>query len=207
MLAPLDTATRQRKSLDGLWRFALDPRGEGREARWYDGLPAGALEMPVPSSYNDVFPDPALHDHVGDAWYETVVRVPPGWAQGRIVLRFGSATHRAVVWVDGTQVVEHEGGYTPFEADITELARPGEEHRVTVAVDNTLSWQSIPPGLIQDTPDGRKQIYFHDFFNYAGLHRTVWLYTTSRAYVRDVTVVTGLDGSTGSMRYDVDAVG
>jgi beta-glucuronidase len=42
--------------------------------------------------------------------------VPPGWAGERILLRFGSATHRAVVWVDGTQVCEHEGGYTPFEA-------------------------------------------------------------------------------------------
>ena len=207
MLAPRDTATRQRKSLDGLWRFAVDPGGAGREARWYDGLPAGALEMPVPSSYNDVFPDPAIHDHVGDAWYETVVRVPPGWAGNRIVLRFGSATHRAVVWVDGTQVVEHEGGYTPFEADISDLVQPGAEHRITVAVDNTLSWQSIPPGLVEDTPDGPKQIYFHDFFNYSGLHRTVWLYTTPRAYVRDVTVVTGLDGSTGSVRYEVDAVG
>src|SRR4051794_14361587 len=99
MLAPRDTATRERKSLNGLWRFALDPTGVGRGERWYERLPAGAREMPVPASYNDVFPEAAVRDHVGDAWYETVVHVPRGWASERIVLRFGSATHRAVAWV------------------------------------------------------------------------------------------------------------
>ena len=40
-----------------------------------------------------------------------------------------------------------------------------------MVVNNTLSFQSIPPGVIEDTPDGPRQRYFHDFFNYAGLHR------------------------------------
>ena len=39
------------------------------------------------------------------------------------MLRFDAATHRAVVWLDDTQVAEHEGGYTPFEADVTDLVR------------------------------------------------------------------------------------
>src|SRR5688572_2514121 len=102
MLAVRDTPTRERKSLDGLWRFALDGEGNGRDESWPGGLPDSAREMPVPASYNDVFPEAELHDHVGDAWYETVVRVPAGWSGERIVLRFGSATHRAVVWVNGT---------------------------------------------------------------------------------------------------------
>ena len=144
--------------------------------------------MPVPASYNDIYPDAALRDHVGDAWYQTLARVPAGWAGERIVLRFDAATHRAVVWLDDTQVAEHEGGYTPFEADVTDLVRPGAEHRITVVVNNVLSWQSIPPGVVEDTPDGPRQRYFHDFFNYAGLHRSVWLYATPRSHVRDVTV-------------------
>jgi len=118
-------------------------------------------------------------------------------------LRFGSATHRAVVWVNGTAVVEHEGGYTPFEADVTDAVRTGEANRVIVVVNNVLSWQSIPPGYVEHTPDGLRQRYFHDFFNYAGLHRSVWLYTTPMAHVEDVTVVTGLDGRTGKVGYEV----
>jgi beta-glucuronidase len=207
LLAPHDTPTRQRMSLDGLWRFTLDPDGVGRGDGWWNGLPTGAREMPVPASYNDVFPEAAVHDHVGDAWYETLVRVPAAWAGERIVLRFGSATHRAVVWVNGVEVVEHEGGYTPFEADVTGVVEPGGIARISVVVSNVLTWQSIPPGYVEDTPDGPRQRYFHDFFNYAGLHRTVWLYTTPTAHVHDVTVVTGLDGTTGTVRYEVEATG
>jgi beta-glucuronidase len=207
MLRPQDTATRERKRLDGLWRFALDPGAAGRRGHWWAGSLAGAREMPVPASYNDIYPDAALRDHVGDAWYQTLARVPAGWAGERIVLRFDAATHRAVVWLDDTQVAEHEGGYTPFEADVTNLVQPGAEHRITVVVNNVLSWQSIPPGVVEDTPDGPRQRYFHDFFNYAGLHRSVWLYATPRPHVRDVTVVTGLDGSTGTVAYEVEAEG
>jgi beta-glucuronidase len=207
MLRPRDTATRERRSLSGLWRFALDPAGVGRDERWWDGELPGRLEAPVPASYNDIFPDAAVRDHVGDAWYQTSVRVPERWSGERIVLRFDSATHRAVVWVNGTQVAEHEGGYTPFEADVTDVIEPGDENRVTAVVDNTLSWQSIPPGFVEETPDGLRQKYFHDFFNYAGLHRPVWLYTTPSSYVQDVTVVTGLDGTTGSATYRVDTGG
>ena len=199
MLRPKDTATRERKTLDGLWSFALDADGAGRRERWWAGPLAGAREMPVPASYNDIPADAAVRDHVGDAWYQTRVRVPARWAGERIVLRFDAATHRAVVWLDDTQVAEHEGGYTPFEADVTDVVEPGAEHRVTVLVNNVLTWQSIPPGTVDDTPDGPRQRYFHDFFNYAGLHRSVWLSTTPRAYVRDVTVVTGLDGSAGTV--------
>jgi beta-glucuronidase len=207
MLRPRDTATRECRRLDGLWRFALDAAGEGREQRWWERPLAHAREIPVPASYNDLFADDEVHDHVGDAWYQTTVRVPNGWADERIVLRFDSATHRAVVWVDDTQVAEHEGGYTPFEADISELAAPGGELRITAVVNNILNWQSIPPGWVEDTPDGPRQRYFHDFFNYGGLHRPVWLYATPRAHIEDITVVTDLNGSTGTVRYEIEVAG
>ncbi|MEO8688591.1 MAG: beta-glucuronidase [Solirubrobacteraceae bacterium] len=207
MLRPKDTVTRERRSLDGLWRFAIDTEGVGRSEGWWEGPLAGTREMPVPASYNDIPADATVRDHVGDAWYQTVVRVPAGWGGRRMVLRFDAATHCAVVWLDATRVAEHEGGYTPFEADVTELVEPGAEHRVTVVVSNVLSWQSIPPGFVEDTPDGPRQRYFHDFFNYAGLHRSVWLSTTPKSYVEDVTVVTGLDGSLGTIGYVVEAEG
>ncbi len=207
MLAVRTTPTRERRSLDGLWRFRLDPGGAGRREGWEDGLPPDAREMPVPASYNDVVPDAAYRDHVGEVWYERSFRVPPSWAGERIVVRFGSATHRAVVWVNGTRVAEHEGGYTPFEAEVTDVVEVGGENQVSVAVDNVLTWQSIPPGFVEDTPDGPRQKYFHDFFNYAGLHRSVWLYTTPRAYVADITVVTGLVGATGTVGYEIDIAG
>lgn len=207
MLAPKDTPTRDRRSLDGLWRFMLDPDAIGRRDRWWEKLPAEAVAMPVPSSYNDVYPDPAYRDHVGDAWYETTFRVPRGWGGRRIAIRFGSATHRAEVWVNGHSVATHEGGYTPFEAEITDLTAPGEESQLSVAVSNVLTWQSIPPGYVEDTPSGRRQRYFHDFFNYAGLHRHVWLVATPPCRINDVTVRTETDGADATVAYRVEAAG
>jgi beta-glucuronidase len=203
MLYPRDTATRERRSLNGLWCFMLDVAGEGRDERWWDGLPAGTREIPVPASYNDIFPERDVRGHVGDVWYETRVWVPARWGGQRIVLRFGSATHRAVVWVNGRQVAEHEGGYTPFEADVTDVIEAGAENRVTAVVNNVLTWQSIPPGYVEQTPDGQRQHYFHDFFNYAGLHRPVWLYTTPRAHITDITVVTDLTDTAGTVSYQI----
>jgi beta-glucuronidase len=205
MLRPQDTATRERKSLNGLRRFRLDGPGEGRTEEWFKGPLADASEMAVPASFNDIAADAAVHDYFGDVWYQTTVRVPRGWDGRRIVLHFESATHRATVWVNDAEVVSHEGGYTPFEAEVTDHVQAGQEARVTALVNNTLSFQTIPPGVIEDTPDGKRQRYFHDFFNYAGIHRPVWLYATGRAHVSDITVVTGLEGATGTIEYRTEA--
>jgi beta-glucuronidase len=205
MLRPQDTATREKKNLDGIWSFRLDADSTGRDEHWYDGPLPGARDMAVPASFNDLLGDVAVRDHIGDIWYQRIVRVPRGWTGQRVVLHFESATHRATVWVDGHEVVSHEGGYTPFEADITEFVTPGEEIRVTALVNNTLSFQTIPPGVIEQAPSGPVQRYWHDFFNYAGLHRSVWLSATPPAHIEDISVVTGFSDSTGSLEWTVEA--
>ena len=207
MLRPQDTTTRETKRLDGIWSFAADPAGVGRVDGWWRGPLLDPRRMPVPSSFNDVLADPQLHEHVGDVWYQRQVFVPRGWVGQRIVLRFDAATHRAAVRIDENCVVEHEGGYTPFEADVSALVVPGAACRLTVVVNNELTWESIPPGIVEMLPDGsRRQRQYHDFFNYAGLHRSVWLSTTPRAHIDDVTVTTAIDRGAGVVRYAVRAV-
>ncbi|MDI2030244.1 beta-glucuronidase [Saccharopolyspora sp. TS4A08] len=205
MLRPSANTSRDRRRLDGLWRFAVDHDGVGREEQWWKAPLPGRTEVAVPASYNDLFADSSVRDHVGDVWYQTSVHVPAAWGGQRIVLRFDAATHRAVVWVGDAQVAEHEGGYTPFEADVTEVVAVGEENRITVVVDNRLSWESVPPGYVEQTPDGPRQRYYHDFFNYSGLHRPVWLHTTPPAHISDITVVPGIEGTTGTVGYEIAA--
>lgn len=209
MLAVRQTPSRDVRSLDGVWRFALDPAQEdGLEARWFAAPLPDAIPMAVPASYNDVTTDPAVHDHVGLAWYQRDVLAPARLGTDRLILRFGSVTHAAHVWVDEVLVVSHTGGYLPFEADITDHVRPGASFRLTVAVDNRLSWQTIPPGYLDTDATGRTvQRYYHDFFNYAGIHRSVTLSTRPAAAVRDVTVTTRFEGTTGHVAYEVQAPG
>ena len=201
MLKPRSTATRELVRLDGLWPFALD--SQVSETPWTTTLET-SLEAPVPASYNDLFVDTAVRDHVGWVWYQRRVRVPRGWAGERVLVRVDAATHEGRVYVDDTLVAEHVGGYTPFEADITDLVRPGEEFRLTIAVNNELTNVTIPPGSITvDADGGKKQRYFHDFYNYAGLARSVWLYSAPAARVDDITVVTGVDGADGILDYEI----
>src|SRR4029453_11018075 len=84
VLRPQDTATRERKSLNGLWRFAWDPAGAGRADRWFAGPLTDAREMAVPASFNDIVADPAVRDYFGDVWYQRMVWVPRDWEGQRI---------------------------------------------------------------------------------------------------------------------------
>jgi beta-glucuronidase len=195
MLKPRSTPTRELVNLDGLWRFALDGG---------PGPLDTTLEAAVPASYNDLFTDSAIRDHVGWVWYQRNVRVPRGWAGERVVLRVDAATHQGKVYVDDVLVAEHAGGYTPFEADVTEHVRAGQEFRLTIGVNNELTDTTIPPGTITVTADGRRrQTYLHDFYNYAGLARSVWLHSRPMVHVEDITIVTGLDAGTGTVEYAV----
>ncbi|WP_461172739.1 beta-glucuronidase [Arthrobacter sp. Z1-9] len=205
MLKPQPNATRDLVTLDGLWRFATDTMTDS--APWRSALP-GMLEAAVPASYNDLFVDRTIRDHVGLVWYQRQVHVPRGWSGNRVVLRFDAATHSAVVYLNDDLVGEHTGGYTPFEVDLTTALEAGEEFRLTVGVDNRLTNITIPPGTVSTGPDGKqKQTYLHDFYNYAGLARSVWLYSTAPSYISDIAVTTDREGSAGLVTYQVDSEG
>lgn len=191
MLRTQENAWREVKDLCGVWSFCTDPQGQGYDKRYYAGPLPEAVSIAVPGSFNDQIPGALLRDYCGDVWYQRTVRVPHGWEGKRIVLRFGSVTHKGTVFVNDTRVCEHSGGYTPFEADITDLVKAGQCFTLTVCCNNELSFETIPPGLVTTGVDGRKrQYYFHDFFNFAGIHRRVELYCTSKDFIEDVTVKT-----------------
>ena len=205
MLKPQTSPTRELVSLDGLWAFALATPDVAEP--WAAALDT-RLEAPVPASYNDLFTDQGIRDHVGWVWYQRTVRVPRGWAGERVIVRVDAATHEGVVYVGDVKVAEHVGGYLPFEADITDQVTPGEEFRLTIGVNNELTMETIPPGIIEVSADGRRQQkYFHDFYNYAGLARSVWLASRPAVHVADITVVTRIDGTTGLVDYRVETEG
>ena len=157
MLRPQDNISRETKRLDGFWEFTPDEQGRGREQRWWESALPASVPMPVPSSYPTSRSTGISKITLATCGTSATAFVPRGWDGQRIMLRLDAATHRATVWVNDTQVAEHEGGYTPFEADVTEFVNPGTSVRITVAVNNKLSWQSLPPGIVNELPDGRRR--------------------------------------------------
>ena len=165
--------------------------------------------MAVPSSYNDLTQDTMLREHVGLVWYERETFVPSGWSSKRVVLYVGSANHRAVVWLNGRRVGEHEGGHLPFHLQLDpSVVGFGRSNRLTIALNNTLTTTTIPPGFVQTNAAGRRiQRLQMDFFHYAGLHRQVMLYTTPTQYLDDVLVSCRLEGTTAHLNVFVSALG
>lgn len=208
--------------LNGIWNFKLD-----------DGSFYGQEEMPgilrnpdpiaVPASYNDQKDCREYRDHYGWAFYQRNVGVPFAAAGQRIFLRFGAVAQQAMVWLGERLLCTHQGGFLPFEAEITEFAAPGSVMLLTVAVDNRVNHQTLPmgndpdqsaffgsdnPGIPsvetakkQQAPQNRPNF---DFFNYAGIFRPVWLYTTPKSRIKDITLVTGMDGT---IEYRIEAEG
>ncbi|CAG8042415.1 unnamed protein product [Penicillium salamii] len=203
-LKPQQSSSRELLSLDGLWKFALASGPNDTATLWTAPLPKG-LECPVPASYNDIFVDREIHDHVGWVYYQRDVIVPKGWSQERYLVRAESATHKGRIYVNDHLLAEHVGGYTPFEADITDYIAAGEKFRLTIAVNNELTHETIPPGEISvgKATGKRLQTYHHDFYNYAGLARSVWLYSVPRQHIEDITVVTDVDGADGLINYQI----
>lgn len=108
-------------SLNGEWDFTFDDEDVGEEEQWYradaKGLFSRVIQVPFAfQSKLSGIEDPSFHDVV---WYRRTFEVPEGWNGKRIVLHFGAVDYLAKVWVNGQLVAVHEGGHTPFQADIT----------------------------------------------------------------------------------------
>ncbi|MEK4258863.1 glycoside hydrolase family 2 protein [Paenibacillus sp. FSL L8-0499] len=108
-------------SLNGEWDFTFDDEDVGEEEQWYradtKGLFSQVIQVPFAfQSKLSGIEDPSFHDVV---WYRRTFEVPEGWNGKRIVLHFGAVDYLAKVWVNGQLVAVHEGGHTPFQADIT----------------------------------------------------------------------------------------
>jgi beta-glucuronidase len=208
MLKPQNSSSRELVNLDGIWDFKVDFKDEVFQQNWAASKLDTSLDVAVPASYNDLFTDIAIREHVGWVWYQRKVRVPRGFAGQQVFVRADSATHTGIIFVNGKKVAEHTGGYMPFEADITDLVSAGQEVLLTIAVSNILTNETIPPGRVVTRDNGvKQQTYLHDFYNYAGLARSVWLYSAPQTRVVDVTVITDFEGSTGTVSYSTELTG
>lgn len=188
MLYPVLNTKRKRYSLDGIWNFKQGEYAPGVDAR----LSAEYL-MVVPSSFNDVAVDSEKRYFIGDSWYERTFAVPSFEPDEELVLRFGSVTHQAKVYVNGQLLGEHVGGFTPFEVSIPEELTNRNELLISVCANNILDHTTLPVGNYSEEvlPDGsvkKKVVENFDFFNYAGIQRPVQLLVLPKARIEDIVV-------------------
>jgi beta-glucuronidase len=180
--------SRTRISLDGAWRYILDPfdaakRGNNRRRTfWNDFRPApdGPLveydwrESPVidlPRDWNSH--DPELLWYNGPVYFRRTftAEAKPGTQR---FLAFEAVNYHATIWLNAEKIAEHEGGFTPFAVDITDKLLPGE-NAITVCADSRHHKEAVPTD-------------YTDWQNYGGITRSVWLIETPATRIDDVFI-------------------
>lgn len=121
-------------NLNGTWSFQFDPSAAGERNGWHRGDLPGTLTVVVPFPWGS--PLSGIRDEAEIGWYSRTVRTPAEWKGRRIFLVVGAADWRTTAWLDGHELGTHEGGYTPFEFDLTPHVRIGEEQRLVIRVDD-----------------------------------------------------------------------
>lgn len=180
--APLITniANRTTISLNGRWRTIVDPYDIGQEARFFLNAkphdPGDLVEydfdnsplLDVPGDWNSQRDDLLFYE--GTVWYKKSFSYHKR-EHTRVFVYFGAAALRATVYLNGTKLGSHEGGYTPFDFEITDSVREGENFLV-VEVNNRRRAEAIPS-------------LSTDWWNYGGLTRDVLLVEEPPVFVQD----------------------
>ena len=183
-------------SLNGEWNYIVDVQEEGYYDYRMNPTPWGFFRnakpqkpedlieydfdksptMQIPGDWNTQ--DERLFFYEGTVWFKKSfsVKADDGFIEGRnkALLYFGAVNYDCRVWVNGKEAGHHVGGFTPFNYDVTEMLKEGE-NTVIVKVDNKRHAEDVPTLIF-------------DWWNYGGITRDVKLVKVTPVYIEDYNV-------------------
>jgi beta-galactosidase/beta-glucuronidase len=130
-------------------------------------------------------------------WYRRVFDAPKA---ERLHLNFGAVDYRATVWVNDIEVARHEGGHTPFSADVTAAVRP-TGNVLVVRAEDRLTDKTVPRGKQHWKPRGEGIFYTPT----TGIWQTVWLEPLPARHTRGIRLQPDFDH--GVLQFELDADG
>lgn len=167
-------------SLDGVWSAIIDQFDIGAKKKlWLDREVSdkseileyswnGGLTLNVPGDWNHQ--DPGLWWYEGTVWYARHFQAEREEGKRRI-LYFAGVNVRCEVWLNGIKVASHEGAFTPFQVDVTEVLKDGDNF-LAVRVNNNRRSDVIPAMNF-------------DWWNYGGITREVMLLSVPNRHIED----------------------
>jgi beta-glucuronidase len=178
--AMINVDARKTISLNGTWDAIIDPAGVGEWRQiWIEKKPEkktdfveysfeGGLSLRVPGDFNTQMPELTYEECT--VWYRKIFNYQRDSAK-RLFLHFGAVNYIADVYLNGTKLGSHEGGFTPFQFEISDLVKQGRNSLV-VKVNNQRLKEGVPA-------------LGYDWFNYGGITRDVNLIVTPKSYIED----------------------
>ena len=181
---------RDHQVLNGYWHYLIDPLETGYYDYRRNPSPTGffmdqktdnvktfkeydfdsAPVMPIPGDWNTQ--NPELFNYEGTLWYKHTFNYDP--SDKKPFLYFGASNYDTKVWVNTKKVGDHEGGYTPFNFDVTSLLKKGS-NTLIVKVDDKRRIDAIPTNNF-------------DWFNYGGITRDVLLVELPLTFVQTYSI-------------------
>ncbi len=181
--AMVNVGSRDLKSLNGQWSVLIDPTGIGdwrqvwlekkpeKKTDFYEYSFQWAPELKVPGDFNSQKPELTYYE--GTVWYKK--QFDYTLKQGkRLFLYFGAVNYLADVYLNGEKIGSHEGGFTPFQFEITDRVNNGINHLV-VKVNNNRQHNGLPGNG-------------YDWMNFGGITRDVYLIETNHTYISDYSI-------------------
>jgi beta-galactosidase/beta-glucuronidase len=182
-------------SLNGEWDFRFDDENIGEKEKWYEEF-EGNLKIMVPFTYETKasgIGEEAFHPHI---WYHRLLEVPKELERKRIILHFQAVDYIAKLWVNGTNVGQHQGGYAAFSFDITPYIRIGQVNSLVMKVEDSQSCTQ-PRGKQRWVNDNFECFYVQT----TGIWQSVWLEYVAESYIKSVKITPDLDSHSVRFEY------
>lgn len=167
-------------NLNGEWDFCFDNGRSGIAREFYNSSDVFDRKIVVPFCVESSLSGIGCKDFMYGVWYKRSFCLSDDNLRGRTIIHFGAADFRTIVYINGNNVGEHEGGYVSFSFDITDFVTEGENTVVVYCEDDTRN-PMIPRGKQSE------EYYSHgcDYTRTTGIWQTVWLEFTPFNYIKN----------------------
>ena len=176
--------------LNGEWEFDFDFGKSALERRLYEADKLNK-KIIVPFCPESVLSGVGYTDFMPAVIYRRSVTISEEQLNGRIILHFGAVDYFAVVYVNSVEVCRHKGGYTPFEADITDAVKAGENSIFVYAEDDTRSPEQC---------SGKQSFEYNSrgcyYTRCTGIWQSVWLEFVPEVHIVSARYYTDIENST-----------
>ena len=179
------------KNLNGLWDYAIKPKGE--KPAGFDGkiLVPFAVESSLSGVQKTV-------GEQNELWYKRTFEVPSSWKRNHVLLHFGAVDWKTEIWVNDIKVGEHTGGYTPFSFDITPFINKSGSQKLMVKVWDPSDRGHQPRGKQVKKPEG---IWYTPV---TGIWQTVWLEPVPEHYITNLKTTPNIDNNSVSIKVETN---
>lgn len=185
-------------NLNGEWDFRFDDDNSGERECWQDHF-QGELKITVPFTYETKASGIGREEHHRYVWYHRQIDIPKEYEGKRVILHFQAVDYLAKVWINGTHVGSHQGGYSAFSLDITPYIVLGEVNQLTVKAEDKMD-ATQPRGKQRWVEQNFECFYVQT----TGIWQSVWLEIVEPVYIDAVKITPNVDERYVRFEYQVE---